>query len=160
MHVLLKGESPHTALPALTQPSHRPFVISIVCPEVAALRMNLAVPEAPVVFVGFPPHCSIFPAIPPQIERRATLMSWSTRVLFAVNVWFQDGMEEKSHGFICACCAGDCSWIYSLCCRRPVHKAWKSHCSRHKGGDEQCELHFQIRLTVGFKRMIASSSYG
>jgi hypothetical protein len=75
MHVLVNGESPQTALAALTHPSQRPFVISIVCPDVAAVRVNFAVPEAPVVVCGEPPHCSIVPEIPPQIERRATLMS-------------------------------------------------------------------------------------
>jgi hypothetical protein len=75
MHVLVNGESPQTALAALTQPSQRPFETSIVCPDVAALRVNFAVPEAPVVLAGEPWHCSIFPEIPPQIERRATLMS-------------------------------------------------------------------------------------
>lgn len=54
IHVLVKGVSPQTALAALTQPSHRPFVISIVCPEVAAFKVNFAVPEAPVVLVGAP----------------------------------------------------------------------------------------------------------
>jgi hypothetical protein len=75
MHVLVNGEFPQTALAALTHPSQRPLVTSIVCPDVAAVRVNFAVPEAPVVVSGEPPHCSIFPAIPPQIERRATLMS-------------------------------------------------------------------------------------
>jgi hypothetical protein len=57
MQVNLAGESPHTALTALTHPSHLPLVISIVWPLVAALRVNLAVPDTPVVLVGFPPHC-------------------------------------------------------------------------------------------------------
>jgi hypothetical protein len=82
MHVLVNGVSPHKALAALTQPSHRPLVISIVCPLVAALKLNFAVPEAPVVFVGFPAHCSIVPAMLPQMESKATLMSWETSVLF------------------------------------------------------------------------------
>jgi hypothetical protein len=81
IHVLVNGVSPHTALAALTHPSHRPFVMSIVCPEVAAVNTNLAVPEAPVVVVGLPAHCSIVPAMLPQMESRATLISWSTRVL-------------------------------------------------------------------------------
>lgn len=33
------------------------------------------------VVVGCPWHCSIVPAMPPQIERMATLMSWLLRVL-------------------------------------------------------------------------------
>jgi len=81
IHVLVNGVSPHTALAALTHPSHRPLVISIVCPEVAAFNTNFAVPEAPVVVVGLPAHCSIVPAMLPQMERRATLMSWETSVL-------------------------------------------------------------------------------
>lgn len=76
MHVLVNGLSPHTALAARMHPSHRPFVISIVCPAVAASNDRSAPPDAPVVFVGFPWHCSILPAMPPQIERRATLISW------------------------------------------------------------------------------------
>jgi hypothetical protein len=83
MHVDLNGLSPHTALAALTQPSHLPFVMSIVCPWVAALSSNLASPEAPDVDVGWPPHCSMVPAMPPQIWRRATLIlcefSWLER---------------------------------------------------------------------------------
>lgn len=75
IHVLVNGVSPQTALAALTHPSHLPFVISIVCPEVAALSVNFAVPDSPVVVVGSPPHCSIVPAIPPQMARRATLIS-------------------------------------------------------------------------------------
>jgi hypothetical protein len=56
IHVVVKGLSPQTALAARTQPSQRPFVISIVWPAVTALRVNLASPEAPVVVVGEPPH--------------------------------------------------------------------------------------------------------
>lgn len=44
----------------------------MVCPAVAALKVNNAVPEAPVVVSGFPPHCSIVPAIPPQMASWAT----------------------------------------------------------------------------------------
>jgi hypothetical protein len=81
IHVLVNGVSPQTALAARTQPSHLPFVISIVCPFVAAVRTNFAVPDSPVVVVGAPAHCSIVPAMEPQMERRATLISWETRVL-------------------------------------------------------------------------------
>lgn len=81
MHVLVNGLSPHTALAARMHPSHRPFVISIVCPGVAASNDRNAPPDEPVVFVGFPWHCSIVPAMPPQIERRATLISWLLIVL-------------------------------------------------------------------------------
>lgn len=52
MHVLVSGELPQTARAALTQPSHLPFVMSIVWPAVAALRANFAVPDSPVVLVG------------------------------------------------------------------------------------------------------------
>jgi hypothetical protein len=75
MQVNFEGVSPHTALAARTQPSHLPFVISIVWPEVAAFSVNFAVPDTPVVLVGLPPHCWIVPAIPPQMESKATLMS-------------------------------------------------------------------------------------
>lgn len=50
-------------------------------PAVSTWRFNCASPEAPVVVVGCPWHCSIVPAMPPQIERMATLMSWLFRVL-------------------------------------------------------------------------------
>ncbi|TGO78191.1 hypothetical protein BELL_0075g00070 [Botrytis elliptica] len=56
MQVLVKGLSPHTALAALIHPSHLPFVISIVWPDVAALSFKRAVPDSPVVDVGSPPH--------------------------------------------------------------------------------------------------------
>lgn len=59
-----------TDLAAATHPSQRPLVMSIV-PE-TAFRLKMASPLLPVVDVGFPRHCSIVPAIPPQIERRAT----------------------------------------------------------------------------------------
>jgi hypothetical protein len=42
---------------------------------VAALKLNFAVPEEPVVLVGLPAHCSIVPAMLPQMESKATLMS-------------------------------------------------------------------------------------
>jgi hypothetical protein len=91
IQVDVKGASPHVALyrrlvsisvsrvamyesetdlAAATQPSQRPLLISIV-PEVA-VRLKRAVPLAPVVLVGCPPHCCIVPAMPPQMERRAT----------------------------------------------------------------------------------------
>jgi hypothetical protein len=75
IQVLVNGLSPHTALAALTQPSHLPLVMIMVVPAVATSRSKRAVPEIPVVDVGWPPHCSIVPAMPPQMERRATLMS-------------------------------------------------------------------------------------
>ena len=94
IHVLVNGLFPHVALAALTQPSHLPLVISMVCPAVAALSVNFAVPDSPVVVVGSPPHCSMVPAIPPQMESRATLMSWSTSVLCDVSR--EDGMGRNS----------------------------------------------------------------
>ena len=41
--------------------------------------MNLDVPEAPTVVAGSPPQNSIAPAIPPQIDKMATFVSWETR---------------------------------------------------------------------------------
>lgn len=81
MQVLVNGLSPHVALAAATHASHLPFVISIVCPAVAAVSVNLAVPDVPVVVAGLPAHCSMVPAMPPQMSRRATLMSCETRVV-------------------------------------------------------------------------------
>jgi hypothetical protein len=54
MQVLVKGLSPHTALAALIQPSHRPLEMLIVWPGVAALKDKAAVPDLPVVLWGFP----------------------------------------------------------------------------------------------------------
>ena len=90
MHVEVKGLFPHTALAARTHPSHLPFVISMVVPAVATLSTNLAVPKAPVVVVGLPAHCSMVPAMEPQMERSATFMSWSTRVLQDMLVWAEE----------------------------------------------------------------------
>jgi hypothetical protein len=57
----------------------------IVAPAVAALRVNKAVPEEPVVDVGAPPHLVIVPAMPPQIPNSATFWSWNTMLLFVVS---------------------------------------------------------------------------
>lgn len=57
----------HTALAARTHPSHLPLLTLIVAPASTALRLNNAVPDAPEVDVGAPPHFVILPAMPPQI---------------------------------------------------------------------------------------------
>jgi hypothetical protein len=73
----------------------------MVCPTVAALSVNFAVPDSPVVVVGSPPHCSMVPDIPPQMESRATLMSWSTSVLCDVSR--EDGMGRSSRTLMGQC---------------------------------------------------------
>jgi len=80
-HVEVKGLSPQTACAARTQPSHLPFEMFIVAPASVAVKVNAAVPLAPVVVAGLPPQNSIDPAIPPQIARTATLMSCETNVV-------------------------------------------------------------------------------
>jgi hypothetical protein len=64
--VLVKVPVGQTALAARTQPSHRPFETFRVAPALSGVKVNLDVPEAPTVVLGFPPQNSIFPAIPPQ----------------------------------------------------------------------------------------------
>jgi hypothetical protein len=82
--VLVNGLSPQTALAALIHPSQRPLVMIIVVPAVSTSKSRRAVPEIPEVLVGWPPHCWMAPAMPPQMERRATLMSWDFSVLWDV----------------------------------------------------------------------------
>lgn len=82
--MLVNGESPQAARAALTHPSQRPFEILIVAPASVAVRVNFAVPDAPVVVAGSPPQNSIVPAMPPQMLRMATLISWLTSVLNSV----------------------------------------------------------------------------
>ena len=60
----------HTALAALTQPSHRPLDTLIVAPASSGVSVNLDVPDTPVVLVGSPPQNSIEPAMPPQTFAR------------------------------------------------------------------------------------------
>jgi hypothetical protein len=77
--VLLKPPVGHVALAARTQPSHLPLDTLRVAPLFTGVKVNLLVPLAPTVDAGFPPHFSIVPAIPPQIERMATFVSWVFR---------------------------------------------------------------------------------
>lgn len=72
MHVDVKSPVGHTALAALTHPSHLPLLTLIVAPEVTAFSLNSAVPDDPVVDVGAPPHFVMAPAMPPQIASSAT----------------------------------------------------------------------------------------
>jgi hypothetical protein len=72
MQVDVKSPVGHTALAALTHPSHLPLLTFIVAPATTALSLNNAVPDDPVVDVGAPPHLVIAPAIPPQIPNSAT----------------------------------------------------------------------------------------
>lgn len=51
------------------------------------------------VVVGCPWHCSIVPAIPPHIERMATLMSWLFRVLYSNACQLE--IPEPSGGLEC-----------------------------------------------------------
>ena len=75
-HSLLNGLSPHTALAALMHASHLPLDTLIVDPSFTTFRFSTAVPDAPVVEAGLPWHFWIVPAMVPQMERMATLISW------------------------------------------------------------------------------------
>ncbi len=79
--VLEKLPVGHTARAARTHPSHRPLETLMVAPLSTALRLNLAVPDWPVVVAGLPPHFSMVPAIPPQMASSATFWSWKTMFL-------------------------------------------------------------------------------
>lgn len=50
----------------------------------AAFKVNIAVPEEPVVEVGDPPHFVMAPAMPPHIPSSATFWSWNTILLVCV----------------------------------------------------------------------------
>ena len=81
-HVLVKLlPNGHAALAALMQPSHLPFETLIVAPASVAASEKRASPEDPVVEAGEPWHCSILPVIPPQIESKATSVSWKSILL-------------------------------------------------------------------------------
>lgn len=67
MQVLLNSPVGQVALAALIQPSHRPLLTLSVAPETVGVSLKRAVPELPVVEVGFPLHFVMAPAIPPQI---------------------------------------------------------------------------------------------
>lgn len=73
----------HTAWAARTHCSQRLLEMLMVAPDVAASRVNLAVPDWPVVETGLPPHFWIEPAIPPQMLSSATFWSWDTMWLGA-----------------------------------------------------------------------------
>lgn len=60
----------HTALAALTHPSHLPLLTVRVAPVSSGVRVNFEVPDAPTVEVGLPPQNSMEPAMPPQTKRR------------------------------------------------------------------------------------------
>lgn len=78
---LLNSPTGHTALAALTQPSHLPLLTLIVAPLSVASSVNSADPLEPLVDVGAPPHFVIAPAMPPQMLSEATLRSWGLIVL-------------------------------------------------------------------------------
>ena len=77
--VLLNVPVGHVACAAATQCSHLPLLTLIVAPASCTVKVNSLVPLAPIVVAGFPPQNSMVPAIPPQIERMATFVSWETR---------------------------------------------------------------------------------
>lgn len=64
-----------TACAALIQPSHLPLLTLMVAPLVTGVSVSFEVPDAPTVLVGLPPQDSIVPDMPPQMDRRATLVS-------------------------------------------------------------------------------------
>lgn len=76
----------HVSLAALTQRSHRPLEMLIVAPLSVVDRSKRAVPLSPVVLDGLPPHFWIDPAMPPQMDRMATLVSWVSRLLLRTGV--------------------------------------------------------------------------
>jgi hypothetical protein len=84
-HSLLNGLFPHTALAALMHASHLPFDTLIVDPWFTTFSFSTAVPDAPVVEAGLPWHFWIVPAMVPQMERMATLMSWLSMELRCVS---------------------------------------------------------------------------
>lgn len=76
MQVLVNVPVGQTACAALIQPSHLPLLTLMVAPSVTGVSVSFEVPDAPTVLVGLPPQNSIVPEMPPQIDRRATLVSW------------------------------------------------------------------------------------
>lgn len=66
---------------ARMQPSQRPLETFSVAPELVGFKVNLAVPDTPVVLFGAPPHFWIEPWMPPQMARVATFMSWVSILL-------------------------------------------------------------------------------
>lgn len=81
-NVAVNGISaPHIAATALIPCSHRPLLILSVAPDTTGLMVNCDPPDVPMVDAGLPSHFSMVPAMPPQMDRIATFVSWKSSAL-------------------------------------------------------------------------------
>jgi hypothetical protein len=86
MQVLLNVPVGQVSCAALTQRSQRPLLMLMVAPASTAASENLDEPDTPVVEAGLPPQNSMLPAMPPQMDRMATLVLCVTSLLFCYRV--------------------------------------------------------------------------
>lgn len=95
--VLSKVPVGHVSCAALTQRSHRPLEMLMVAPASVADRSKRDPPFSPTVDVGDPPHFWIEPAMPPQMERMATLVSCVSSWLVE---WLALAMRRRIRGML------------------------------------------------------------